>query len=110
MITRMWRGTTRAADAETYARYIEETGIRAYGETPGNKGALLLTRPAGAGGDETEFLVVSFWESMDAVKKFAGPTPETAVFYPEDDRFLVDRDRTVAHYEVVSRLDAPDGT
>jgi hypothetical protein len=40
------------------------------------------------------------WESMDAIRAFAGDDPEQAVFYPEDDRFLIDRDLTVAHYEV----------
>jgi heme-degrading monooxygenase HmoA len=104
MIARTWRGVTRAADAHRYADYIEATGLKAYGETPGNLGAVLLRRPVDdASGAATEFLVVSFWDSMDAVKRFAGPTPETAVFYPEDDAFLVRRDLSVDHYEVVVR-------
>ena len=104
MIARTWRGTTRVADADRYADYIEATGLRAYAETPGNLGALLLRRPAEAdGAPATEFLVISFWESTDAVKQFAGPEPSKAVFYPEDDAYLVRRDVTVDHYEVVVR-------
>jgi heme-degrading monooxygenase HmoA len=102
MIARTWRGVTHAADAHRYADYVEATGLRAFAETPGNLGALLLRRPVDeAGTPSTEFLVVSFWDSMDAVKRFAGPTPEKAVFYPEDDAYLVRRELSVDHYEVV---------
>jgi hypothetical protein len=49
----------------------------------------------------------TLWDSMEAVKAFAGPEPETAVFYPEDDRFLVERDLRSTHYEVAARAE-PD--
>ena len=102
MIARTWRGVTRASDADRYADYVEATGLRAFAETPGNLGALLLRRPADAGGEAgTEFLVISFWESMEAVQRFAGPEPSQAVFYPEDDAYLVRRETTVDHFEVV---------
>ena len=107
MIARTWRGVTRASDADRYATYVEETGLRAFRETPGNLGALLLRRPLGDATEATtEFLVVSFWDSMDAVKRFAGPRPEQAVFYPEDDRYLVRRDLSVDHFEVVVRRES----
>ena len=44
----------------------------------------------------------TLWDSLDAIKAFAGPHYETAVFYPEDDRFLVERDLTSSH-DVVER-------
>ena len=104
MIARTWRGVTRAADSDRYAKYVEATGLRAFAETPGNVGALLLRRPTDVTGEAgTEFLIVSFWESMDAVKRFAGPNPDQAVFYPEDDAYLVRRETTVDHFEVVVR-------
>ena len=103
MIARTWRGWTAAADADRYLDYLEETGLREYRATPGNRGVLTLR---GTDGDRTEFLLVSFWESMDAVRQFAGAEPEQAVFYSEDDRFLVERETRVRHYEVVSE-DAP---
>ena len=97
MIMRMWRGWTRIEDTEAYAEYILETGIAAYKATPGNRGAYLVSRPDG---DRSEFLTVSFWEDTDAIAAFAGDDIERAVFYPEDDRFLVERETTVRHFTV----------
>ena len=99
MIARIWRGRTRAVDAEAYVGYLRETGLKEYGETPGNQGVRVLRRTEGA---VAEFLVVSLWESMEAIRGFAGDAPETAVYYPEDDRYLLEREATVAHYEVVA--------
>ena len=53
-------------------------------------------------GQLTEFLTVTLWESLAAVRAFTGDDYETAVFYPEDERFLVERDEKCAHYEVAS--------
>jgi heme-degrading monooxygenase HmoA len=96
VIARIWRGWTSSADADAYLEYVERTGMTAYRSTPGNLGAHLLRRDDG---DRTEFVTLSFWESMDAVRAFAGDDPERAVFYPEDDRFLVDRETSVTHFE-----------
>ena len=74
-----------------------ETSIQEYKATSGNLGAYILTR---TDGDRAEFITLSFWESLDAIRGFAGEDIEVAVFYPEDDRFLVDRERTANHYEV----------
>ena len=97
MIARIWRGAVRADDATAYDSYIQQTGIEAYKKTPGNLGAWLLWR---AGGEQAEIITLSFWESRQAIEAFAGPDIETAVFYPEDERFLVERDLTARHYEV----------
>jgi len=111
MIARTWRGATRAADADRYLAYLHRTGLSAYQGTPGNAGVLALRRVRG---DRAEFLLVSLWESWEAVRAFAGDEPERAVFYPEDDAFLVDRDLHVDHFEVVyasdiAALDASGG-
>ena len=66
---------------------------------PGNLGVVTLRRLVDG---RAEFLMVSFWESEAAVRAFAGPDIERAVFYPEDDRYLVDRDLVSYHYEVVA--------
>jgi heme-degrading monooxygenase HmoA len=100
VIARIWRGAVRAEDADEYVAYIRGTGIEPYLTTPGNRGAWLLHRPAG---ELTEIVTVSLWEDMDAVRAFAGDDPERAVYYPEDDRFLVERGPRVEHYAV-----APD--
>jgi heme-degrading monooxygenase HmoA len=98
MIARTWRGTTRAADADAYVRYLEATGVAAYRRTPGNRGVLLLRRVRDGRAD---FLLVSLWDSEDAVRAFAGDDPERAVFYPEDDRYLIARDESVDHYDLI---------
>ena len=95
---RIWRGAVRRQDGDAYAQYMEKTGLAEYRDTPGNLSATMLRRDLE---DRTEFVMYTTWESMDAVKAFAGDDPERAVFYPEDDRFLIERDLTVAHYEVV---------
>lgn len=97
MIVRIWRGWTRPEDTDAYASYIRETGLAAYADTPGNEGAYLISRPDG---DKVEFLTISFWDSLDSIRGFAGDDIDVAVFYPEDDRFLVDRDEQVRHYRV----------
>jgi heme-degrading monooxygenase HmoA len=97
MIVRSWRGATRTADAERYATYIRETGLRAIGATAGNRGALILQRNLGP---LSEVVVLSFWESREVIRAFASEPIERAVFYPEDDTYLVERDLEVRHYEV----------
>lgn len=97
MIARIWRGAVRVVDAAAYAAYVQRTGIEGYQGTPGNCGAWLLWRIEG---DRAEFVTVSFWESREAIEAFAGPDIDTAVFYPDDDQFLIERDLTVDHYEV----------
>lgn len=97
MIVRTWRGAVRARDADRYLDYLRRTGLEEYRETEGNRGAMVLRDVSG---DRAEFLLLSFWDSEEAVKRFAGADPGRAVFYPEDERFLVDRDERVRHYEL----------
>lgn len=97
MIARIWRGRTRAEHAGEYAAYVNETGVTQQRGTPGNRGSMIFTREQG---DEVEFLVVSLWDSLEAVRAFAGERPETAVYYPEDERFLLNLEPEVRHYEV----------
>jgi heme-degrading monooxygenase HmoA len=87
----------RREDADAYVAYVDETGIAAYKATPGNQGAWILRRDLG---DLVEIVTFTLWDSLDAVKSFAGEDYETSVYYPEDDRFLVERDVTATHYDV----------
>ena len=98
MIARIWRGATRARDAERYLAYLDRTGHAEYQRIPGHRRTVTLRRT-----DDTraEFVVISLWDSIDAIHAFAGPDVERAVFYPEDDRFLVEREHRVAHFDVV---------
>ena len=74
-----------------------QTGIAGYQRTPGNRGAWLLWRIEG---DRAEFVTMSLWESRSAIEAFAGQDIGKAVFYPDDEQFLIERDLTVQHYEV----------
>ncbi len=98
MIARSWRGATKAQDAEAYLEYLHQTGFAEYRKTPGNRGVLGLRRIVK---DKAEFLLISLWDSREAIRQFAGDDIEKAVFYSEDERFLIERDDHVSHYEVV---------
>jgi hypothetical protein len=100
VILRKWTGRIRKSDRAEYAAYIEATGGAAYLATPGNLGWQMVFRDLGDGTSEVSTL--SWWPDMAAVHGFAGPTPEIAVYYPEDDRFLLERPRYVEHHEVVA--------
>ena len=100
MVARIWRGAVRKEDAAAYAEYIRDTGLAEYTDTPGNRGAWVLRRDAE---DRTEFLAFTLWDSVDAIRAFAGDDIEKAVYYPEDDRYLIERGPTVLHYEVAGQ-------
>jgi heme-degrading monooxygenase HmoA len=101
VIARTWTGAVLRADADAYADYIRATGFAEYGQTPGNRGAWMLRRDDG---DRTEFITLSLWDSVDAIKAFAGEDIEAAVLYPEDERYLIDGESSVTHYEVVAQV------
>jgi heme-degrading monooxygenase HmoA len=101
-IARIWCGATKAQDADTYLDYLHQTGIAEYRRTPGNRGVTVLRRIAG---DRAEFVLITIWESEDAIRRFAGDVIDRAVFYPDDDRFLIARDERVEHYQVMLKSD-----
>jgi heme-degrading monooxygenase HmoA len=107
MIARIWKGVVRRPDGDDYADHIRETGFNEYAETPGNRGAWMLRRDQD---DRTEFTTFSLWESVGAIRAFAGDDIEAAVYYPEDDRYLIERDATVLHYDVVDHVQPRGGS
>jgi heme-degrading monooxygenase HmoA len=106
MIARIWKGAVRRSDGDAYAAYMRDTGVAAYARTPGNRGVWMLRRDVD---DRTEFVMFTLWDSLEAVRAFAGDDYETAVFYPEDDRFLVERDLTATHYQVDTQVATGSG-
>ena len=94
-ILRTWRGRIRTADRSEYVAYILDTGLADYAKTPGNRGYQMITRDLGDG--TCEVATMSWWDSMDSIRGFAGDQPELARYYPEDDRFLLDRPEHVEH-------------
>jgi heme-degrading monooxygenase HmoA len=101
MIARIWSGAVRTTDADEYATYIRETGFAEYGRTAGNRGAWLLRRDDKG---TTEFITLSLWDSIDAIRAFAGEDIEAAVLYPEDQRYLIGGESRTAHYDVADQI------
>ncbi len=99
MIARYWSGDVPASRADDYQLYLEKTGIRDLNATPGNRGVYVLRRTEG---DRTRFVFVSLWDSLDAIRAFAGDDVEKARYYPEDREFLLEMSPRVTHYEVAA--------
>ena len=98
MIARTWHGRVPSAKADDYYAYLLRTGLSDYAATPGNRGVTVLRRTEGT---VTHFLLLTFWESLEAIQAFAGPEYERARYYPADDDFLLEREPLVTHYDVL---------
>jgi heme-degrading monooxygenase HmoA len=98
MIARIWRGWVRASQVQDYVDYVTRTGLAAYERTPGNLGAEIWARDVGDA--RYEVTTVSWWESLNDVRGFAGDDIDRAVFYAEDETYLIAKDDTVTHCEV----------
>lgn len=103
MIARIWRGQAAHDNAAHYRQHAVERVFPSLAALPGHRGAYLLTREIG---DDVEFLTITLWDDMEAVKQFAGGNPEPAVVEPEASAVLSQFDEFVRHYEV-SRLSCP---
>ncbi len=102
MIARMWHGRVLASKSEAYIEYLNNTGIPDYKSTEGNLGVNMLTRTEG---DEVHFLLISYWESLEMIKAFAGDQIDKARYYPEDKNYLQEFEPEVTHYVVVNTHD-----
>ena len=98
MISRTWHGRIPTAKADAYQRFLERTGLADYAKTPGYRGVLVLRR---AEGDVTHVVLTSLWDSVDAIRRFAGDDYARARYYDEDDDYLLEREPFVTHADVV---------
>jgi heme-degrading monooxygenase HmoA len=101
MLARTWSGRTLTSKAEAYSEFLKTKGIQDYLATPGNRGVLVLRRPLG---EETEFLLVSLWDSEASIRAFAGDDLTKAFYYPEDDDFLLEFAPQATHYELLHQV------
>jgi heme-degrading monooxygenase HmoA len=97
MISRIWHGMTRAANSDEYLNLMRTVAIPDYRSTPGNKGAYALRHIAG---DTAHFLMVTFWESEQAIRAFAGDDISVAKYYDFDKDFLLDMEPCSIQYEM----------
>jgi len=105
-ILRRWTSRIRTEDAGAYVDYICRTGLDDYRATPGNLGAQMLLRDLGGG--ISEVTTLSWWTDMDAIRAFAGDQVEVARYYPEDDRFLLEKPEHVEHHRIVAEARRKD--
>ncbi len=103
MIARLWSAHTTPARAPAYADHLRARVLPALRKVDGYAGAALLQR---ASGDAIEILVVTWWRSLDAIRRFAGADSEKAVVAGEAASLLTRFDRRVRHYELVVQDDA----
>ena len=99
MIARIWHGVTAQAKSGEYFDYMSRTGIPDYRATEGNRGVFVLRRIEEG---ESHFLLISLWQSIDAIKKFSGDDIQRARYYPEDAQYLLELEPHVQHYEIIN--------
>ena len=98
VIARMWSGRTKTLRADEYYKYLVEAGIKKIQKIEGNLGVQVLRRVEN---EETQFTVISYWESVEAIKRFAGDDIEKTHHLPRDPEFLLELPPTVKHYSVL---------
>lgn len=98
MIARTWHGRVPAARAYAYYAYLQRTGLADYAAASGYRGMLVVRRTED---DVTHFTLTTLWDSIDAIRGFAGDEYTRARYYDEDDDFLLEREPFVTHAEVL---------
>ena len=96
-ILREWRGVIRRSHRDEYVDYIKGTGLDDYRATPGNQGAVIAVRDLDE--ERTEVITLSWCDSLDSIRAFAGDDINLARYYPLDDKYLLERPLNVQHYE-----------
>ncbi len=104
MISRHWKGTTRPGLAETYIQHLTIAVFPRLQALPGFVSASILRRDVA---HATEFRIVTLWESLDAIRAFAGEDLEAAVIPEEARAMMLSFDRRVVHYEVAADIFRP---
>jgi heme-degrading monooxygenase HmoA len=97
MIARHWRGWASLENADGYEDFLKQNVLPSLGTIEGYRGGYVLRCDDA---EEAEFVVVNFFDSLDAVKRFAGPEYTVPVFEPEAKRLLSRIENFAAHYEV----------
>jgi len=96
-LMRLWHGEVAIENADEYEKFMIERAAPDYGSV---EGLLKLYFQRKNEKRKTHFLLVTLWDSIESVKKFAGDNPEIAKYYPEDDDFLLEKEKHVSMYEV----------
>jgi heme-degrading monooxygenase HmoA len=97
MIARIWHGRTTAEKADEYRQYLFDAGVKKIASLPGNRGVqMLMSKTAQQG----EFMVISYWDSIDAIKGYAGEDYTKVHDLPRDKELLIDHEPLVRHFDL----------
>jgi len=102
-VARIWKGRVPKARADEYQRYLAAEGVRKIYGIPNNLGAEMLRRDMKDG--STEFIVISYWPSREAIRAFAGSDIEKVHELPRDREFLIRGENKVQHFDVEMERD-----
>jgi hypothetical protein len=105
MIARRWHGRVPLAKAPEYLRLMRDVSIPAYRAVAGNRGAWCLHRRED---DVVHVEMLTFWESEQAIRGFAGDDIGIARYFDFDDDFLLEKEPGVVHLEITAGECDPD--
>jgi heme-degrading monooxygenase HmoA len=98
LIARIWHGRTLLEKADAYSKFLNARAIPDYRSIPGNLAVHILRRDDG---DTAHFYTFTLWESLEAIRQFAGSPIDLAKYYSEDQEFLLEFETHVTHCAVV---------
>ncbi len=97
VIVRTWHGRTRLSDADAYEAFMKQRAAPDYVSTQGLKQLFFTRRDEG---NVAHFLLITVWESLEAVKAFAGEDPSVAKYYPEDEKYLLEKEEHSLNHQL----------
>ncbi|TBR41614.1 antibiotic biosynthesis monooxygenase [Marinomonas agarivorans] len=101
MIAREWKARLPLAEKDGFLNYLDETGVKETSSTPGFRGAQVLVRDLDS---KAEVTLITYWSNLEVIKAFSGKNISKAKLYPEDEKYKLEPDTFVNHYEVVENV------
>jgi heme-degrading monooxygenase HmoA len=101
MIAREWKATCPKQHEQGFIEYLYQTGVKETSETDGFLGAQIFNRELNG---EVEITLLTYWKDLECIKAFAGEDIGVAKLYPEDEKYQLNPDRHVNHYQVHENL------
>ena len=97
MVARIWHGRTPAEKTDEYRQYLFEVGVKKIASLPGNRGVQMMVSKSA---EQGEFMIVSYWDSIEAIKGYAGEDYTKVHDLPRDKEFLIDQEKLVRHFSL----------
>ncbi len=94
---RLWHGEVSLEKADEYQRFMVQKAAPDYSSVAG---LLKLSFQRRDASDRTHFLLMTIWDNVDSVKRFSGDDVELAKYYPEDDNFLLSKEKYTTMYNI----------